>query len=166
MSRSDIKGHMESIGADGVHVGTVDGVEGDSIKLTKADSGQGRRPLPQLRVAVASWITRRSTDPVRPSSRSAVVPTASPSGVRSSSHSRHARRLTFSSVGPGVFGSKWNRVFNAHPRPSKRTSRSSGPVCHSATRPARDVCGKSARSTQMSRPCRGRTIARNAKWCR
>jgi hypothetical protein len=32
---------MEVIGADGVHVGTVDEIEGDRIKLTKADSGQG-----------------------------------------------------------------------------------------------------------------------------
>ena len=38
---SEIKEHMEVIGADGVHVGTVDKVEGDRIKLTKADSGQG-----------------------------------------------------------------------------------------------------------------------------
>lgn len=38
---SDIREHMEVIGADGVHVGTVDRVEGDRIKLTKADSGQG-----------------------------------------------------------------------------------------------------------------------------
>lgn len=38
---SAIKEHMEVIGADGVHVGTVDKVEGDRIKLTKADSGQG-----------------------------------------------------------------------------------------------------------------------------
>ena len=38
---SGIKEHMEVIGADGVHVGTVDRVEGDRIKLTKADSGQG-----------------------------------------------------------------------------------------------------------------------------
>ena len=37
----DIKQHMEVIGADGVHLGTVDRVEGDRIKLTKADSGQG-----------------------------------------------------------------------------------------------------------------------------
>ena len=37
----DVKEHMEVIGADGVHVGTVDKVEGDRIKLTKADSGQG-----------------------------------------------------------------------------------------------------------------------------
>ncbi|HEY0312641.1 MAG TPA: DUF2171 domain-containing protein [Allosphingosinicella sp.] len=37
----DIREHMEVIGADGVHVGTVDHVDGDRIKLTKADSGQG-----------------------------------------------------------------------------------------------------------------------------
>lgn len=36
---SQIKEHMEVIGADGVHVGTVDKVEGDRIKLTKKDSG-------------------------------------------------------------------------------------------------------------------------------
>ena len=34
-----IKEHMEVIGADGVHIGTVDKVEGHRIKLTKADSG-------------------------------------------------------------------------------------------------------------------------------
>ncbi|MES2989102.1 MAG: DUF2171 domain-containing protein [Pseudomonadota bacterium] len=38
---SAIKEHMEVIGADGVHVGTVDGVEDGRIKLTKKDSGQG-----------------------------------------------------------------------------------------------------------------------------
>ena len=38
---SQIAEHMEVIGADGVHVGTVDHVEGDRIKLTKKDSGQG-----------------------------------------------------------------------------------------------------------------------------
>ena len=36
---SAIREHMEVIGADGVRVGTVDAVEGDRIKLTKADSG-------------------------------------------------------------------------------------------------------------------------------
>ena len=35
---SQIKEHAEVIGADGVHVGTVDGVEGNRIKLTKQDS--------------------------------------------------------------------------------------------------------------------------------
>jgi hypothetical protein len=37
----DIKEHMDIIGADGVHVGTVDKVEGSRIKLTKKDSGEG-----------------------------------------------------------------------------------------------------------------------------
>ena len=38
---SDIKEHMQVIGADGVPVGTVDKVEGGRIKLTKKDSGEG-----------------------------------------------------------------------------------------------------------------------------
>ena len=38
---TEIKEHMEEIGADGVHVGTVDKVEGNRIKLTKKDSGEG-----------------------------------------------------------------------------------------------------------------------------
>ena len=36
---SAIREHMEVIGADGVHLGTVDKVDGDRIKLTKKDSG-------------------------------------------------------------------------------------------------------------------------------
>jgi hypothetical protein len=39
---NQIKEHMEVIGADGVHIGTVDKVEGNRIKLTKADSGEGK----------------------------------------------------------------------------------------------------------------------------
>jgi hypothetical protein len=38
---TEIKEHMEVIGADGVHVGTVDKVDGSRIKLTKKDSGEG-----------------------------------------------------------------------------------------------------------------------------
>ena len=38
---SKIKEHAEVIGADGAHVGTVDHFDGDRIKLTKADSGEG-----------------------------------------------------------------------------------------------------------------------------
>jgi hypothetical protein len=38
---TEIREHMEVIGADGVHIGTVDKVEGDRIKLTKKDSGEG-----------------------------------------------------------------------------------------------------------------------------
>jgi hypothetical protein len=37
----DIREHMEVIGADGVHLGTVDRVEGNRIKLIRADSGVG-----------------------------------------------------------------------------------------------------------------------------
>lgn len=36
---SQITEHMEIIGADGVHIGTVDKVERHRLKLTKADSG-------------------------------------------------------------------------------------------------------------------------------
>src|SRR5690554_1332842 len=41
VNTQDIKAHAEVIGADGVHVGTVDRVEGDRIKLTRDDSGEG-----------------------------------------------------------------------------------------------------------------------------
>ena len=38
----DIKEHMEVIGADGVHVGTVDHLDGtDKIKLAKSDPKAG-----------------------------------------------------------------------------------------------------------------------------
>ena len=45
---TQIQEHAEVIGADGVHVGTVDHVDGDRIKLTKNDSpstqdGQGQK---------------------------------------------------------------------------------------------------------------------------
>lgn len=36
---SRVTAHMEIIGADGVHIGTVDKVEGNRIRMTKADSG-------------------------------------------------------------------------------------------------------------------------------
>lgn len=38
MTKDKIKANMEVIGADGVHVGTVDHVEGERIKLKKSDS--------------------------------------------------------------------------------------------------------------------------------
>ena len=40
---SAIREHMEVIGADGVHLGTVDAVEDRRIKLTKADSASGHQ---------------------------------------------------------------------------------------------------------------------------
>lgn len=41
-SFTDIREQMEVIGADGVHIGTVDRLDGERIKLTRADSGVGR----------------------------------------------------------------------------------------------------------------------------
>ena len=43
---SQVREHAEVIGADGVHVGTVDHVDGDRIKLTKKDSGEGSHQGP------------------------------------------------------------------------------------------------------------------------
>ncbi len=38
---SEIREHMEIVGSDGGHVGTVDKLEGDRIKLTKQDDPDG-----------------------------------------------------------------------------------------------------------------------------
>jgi hypothetical protein len=50
-----IQEHMEVVGSDGQHVGTVDRLDGDRIKLTKADdpdrSGQHHHYLPVSSVA-------------------------------------------------------------------------------------------------------------------
>ncbi len=37
----NIREHMEVIGADGVHIGTVDRIEENRIKLVRVDSGIG-----------------------------------------------------------------------------------------------------------------------------
>ncbi|MXP65420.1 DUF2171 domain-containing protein [Roseomonas sp. M0104] len=42
IDKSQITPHTAIVGSDGVHIGTVDGVEGDFIKLTKSDSADGR----------------------------------------------------------------------------------------------------------------------------
>ncbi|MBR0649348.1 DUF2171 domain-containing protein [Roseomonas terrae] len=38
---TQIREHMEVVGNDGVHVGTVDRLEGDRIKLTRQDDPDG-----------------------------------------------------------------------------------------------------------------------------
>lgn len=48
IDKSQIREHMNVVGADGVHIGTVDKVEGEYVKLTRNDSpqtqdGQGAR---------------------------------------------------------------------------------------------------------------------------
>jgi hypothetical protein len=37
INASEIREHMNVVGSDGGHVGTVDRIEGDRIKLTKSD---------------------------------------------------------------------------------------------------------------------------------
>src|SRR3546814_13226551 len=63
---SAIREHMTVVGADGVHVGTVDHLDGERIKLTKGDSpqtgdGEGARhhylPLP-----VSSFSSRKRSE--------------------------------------------------------------------------------------------------------
>lgn len=39
---SQIKEHMEVVGADGVHVGKVDHMDGNRIKLTRKDEAHGQ----------------------------------------------------------------------------------------------------------------------------
>jgi hypothetical protein len=41
MDMSRVKEHMEVIGADGVHVGTVDRIENHRLKLKKTARGEG-----------------------------------------------------------------------------------------------------------------------------
>ena len=42
VNASEIKEHMEVVGADGVHVGKVDHVQGDRIKLVRKDEAHGQ----------------------------------------------------------------------------------------------------------------------------
>lgn len=49
ISASEIREHMKVVGSDGGHVGTVDRIEGDRIKLTKNDPGaQGKHHYIEL----------------------------------------------------------------------------------------------------------------------
>jgi len=42
VNASEITEHMEIVGADGVHVGKVDGVNGDRIKMVRKDAEPGQ----------------------------------------------------------------------------------------------------------------------------
>jgi hypothetical protein len=55
MKAQDIKEHMEVLGSDGQHVGTVDHLEGsDKIKLTKTDPKAGG----EHHFIPVSWVAR------------------------------------------------------------------------------------------------------------
>jgi hypothetical protein len=54
LNSANIREHMEILGADGKHVGTVDHMEGaNRIKLTKGDSGDGKHHFIPL-----DWVER------------------------------------------------------------------------------------------------------------
>lgn len=65
-TRENIREHMEVIGADGGHVGTVDHLDGERIKLTRTDRGAGGRHhwLPLSMVADIEGETLRLTVPL------------------------------------------------------------------------------------------------------
>ena len=71
---SNIREHMEVIGADGVHIGTVDRMEGDRIKLTKRDSGEGAHRGHHHYIP-ASLVAEVEGDKVRLSANAAVAVT-------------------------------------------------------------------------------------------
>ena len=60
-----VREHMQVIGADGAPIGTVDRVEGNRIKLTRADSGLGQMDhhhfIPRGLVATVEGDTVRLT---------------------------------------------------------------------------------------------------------
>ena len=60
MDTSRIKEHMEVVGSDGQHVGTVDCVKGDEIILTKKDSEEGVHHLIPL-----DWVESVEQNEVR-----------------------------------------------------------------------------------------------------
>ena len=51
---SSIKEHQEVLGSDGGHVGTVDHVQGDQIKLTRKDPEAGGKH----HLIPANWVER------------------------------------------------------------------------------------------------------------
>ena len=72
---NQIREHMEVVGNDGRHVGTVDRVEGDRIKLTKRDdpdgSGQHHHDVPLSDVGAVNDNEVRLNVPAEQAKRSA-----------------------------------------------------------------------------------------------
>lgn len=63
----EVREHMEVVGSDGKHVGTVDHMDGDRIKLTKKDdpdgSGQHHHYIPVSSIAAVEGGKVRLTMP-------------------------------------------------------------------------------------------------------
>lgn len=51
---SHIREHMEVVGSDGQHVGTVDRVEGQRVKLAKTDPAAGGEPHMPLAIVTGA----------------------------------------------------------------------------------------------------------------
>jgi len=60
MDKTQIREQMEVVGSDDQHVGTVDRVEGENIKLTKKDSEEGAHHLIPLK-----WVQSIEQNQVR-----------------------------------------------------------------------------------------------------
>ena len=56
-----IREHMEVIGADGTHVGTVDHVDGHRIKLARTDSSAGEEAGPEADAATGEETGRAAS---------------------------------------------------------------------------------------------------------
>ena len=67
----NVREHMEVIGADGVHLGTVDRVENNRIKLIRADSGVGHQD--EHHYVPRGLVAEVEGDQVRLSARADVV---------------------------------------------------------------------------------------------
>ena len=87
-SLSKIREHAEIIGADGVHVGTVDRVEGDRIKLTRTiavkEATKATITMSRKAWSQASRATKFASPPTRtsPSPSRKRKPKACPSAAR------------------------------------------------------------------------------------
>ncbi|MBX9826460.1 MAG: DUF2171 domain-containing protein [Xanthobacteraceae bacterium] len=77
---ADIREHLEIIGKDGAHVGTVDRVEGTRIKLTKKDSSPGRQGHHQFIARELVGAVEGNT--VKPSVNADAVPKSEQSGQK------------------------------------------------------------------------------------
>ncbi len=64
MHIGDIREDMKVVGSDGTHVGTVDKVDGDQIKLTKEDSENGKHnfvPVDSVESVEGNTVTLNQT---------------------------------------------------------------------------------------------------------
>lgn len=64
VNTSQILEHMDVVGSDGAHVGTVDRIEGQQIKLTKSDSPSDRHrfiPIEEIKAVQDGKVVLNST---------------------------------------------------------------------------------------------------------